>query len=63
MRKSIFSTIRLMMMVFFITTSLVLGACETDGGEEIEDGVGIEEGIGGEDGLGEGEGEGLDEED
>ncbi len=51
MRKSLFSTMRLMMMAFFITASLVLGACDMDGNEEIEDGVGIEEGIGEEDGL------------
>jgi hypothetical protein len=57
MKTSIFATLRLAMMAFFLTAALVLGGCDMDGNEGIDDGVGIEEGVGegelGEEELGE----------
>ena len=46
MKKSIVPTIRLAMMAFFLTASLILGGCDMDGDEAIDEGIGIEEGVG-----------------
>lgn len=52
MKIRYFTLLRMAMISLFMVLSLVLGACDTDGGEIGEDGVGIDEGIGEEGELG-----------